>query len=87
MNNKYCQSCGLPLKKCDKFVGTEEDGSMSEIYCFLCFENGKFLTPTAVNTAKKMQKYCIQEMMKEGVSAPFAWLVTRGIPRLKRWKI
>jgi len=52
----------------------------------MCYENGKFLSPTEVDTAKKMQKFCIQEMKKDGINSIFAWIVTRGIPKLERWK-
>jgi hypothetical protein len=79
---KFCQSCGFPLKK---GRGTEKDGSKSVKYCFMCYENGLFLTPPEIDTAKKMQKFCIQEMKKDGMNGFFAWLVTRPIPKLERW--
>ncbi|MBU0459960.1 MAG: hypothetical protein KJ771_04075 [Nanoarchaeota archaeon] len=45
-----------------------------------------FLTPPEVDNAQKMQKYCIQEMKKDGINGLFAWLATRSIPKLERWK-
>ncbi len=84
--NKFCQSCGFPLNKDKKGGGTEIDGSTSLLYCSMCYQNGEFLTPPEINTAKKMQKYCMQEMKKDGMSGLFAWLATRSIPKLKRWK-
>lgn len=45
-----------------------------------------FLTPPDVDTAEKMQKFCIQEMKKDGMIGFFAWLATRSIPNLERWK-
>jgi hypothetical protein len=83
---KFCQSCGFPLKKDKKGGGTEKDGSISKKYCSMCYENGAFLTPPEVNTAEKMQKYCIGEMRKDGMNWLFAWLATRPIPKLERWK-
>ena len=82
----FCQSCGLPLKKDKKGGGTEKDGSISKKYCSMCFEKGKFLTPSEVDTAKKMQHFCMQEMKKVGMNRFFAWLATRSIPKLERWK-
>ena len=82
----FCQSCGFPLKKDKKGGGTEKDGSISKKYCAMCFEKGKFLTPSEIDTAKKMQRFCMQEMKKDGMNRFFAWLATRSIPKLERWK-
>jgi hypothetical protein len=83
---KFCQSCGFPLKKDKKGGGSEKDGSISSKYCSMCYENREFLSPIEVDTGQKMQKFCIQEMKKDGMSGFMAWLLTRGIPRLERWK-
>ncbi|MCG8513849.1 MAG: zinc ribbon domain-containing protein [Halanaerobiales bacterium] len=83
---KFCQSCGFPMKNDKKGGGTEKDGSISTKYCSMCYENGEFLTPPEVDNAKKMQEYCIREMKKDGINGIFAWLATRGIPKLERWK-
>ena len=83
---KFCQSCGFPLKKDKKGGGTEKDSSISKMYCSMCYENGVFLTPLEIDTAKKMQTFCIQEMKKGGINSFFAWLATRSIPKLERWK-
>jgi hypothetical protein len=82
----FCQSCGFPLKKDKKGGGTEKDGSISKKYCSMCFEKGKFLTPSEIDTAKKMQHFCMHEMKKDGMNRFFAWLATRSIPKLERWK-
>jgi hypothetical protein len=83
---KFCQSCGYPMAKDKKGGGTEKDGSKSAKYCSMCYENGRFLTPPEVNNAEKMQHFCIQQMRKSGMNGFVAWLATRGIPRLERWK-
>ena len=83
---KFCQSCGFPLAKDKQGGGTEKDGSKSVKYCSMCYQNGRFLTPPEVNTAEKMKKFCMQQMKKGGMSRFVAWLATRGIPRLERWK-
>jgi hypothetical protein len=84
--NKICQSCGFPLKKDRLGGGTELDGSSSEKYCSMCYKNGYFLTPEAVNTGRKMQRYCMYEMKQAGMNSVFAWLATRSIPKLERWR-
>lgn len=52
----------------------------------MCYENGAFLTPPEIDTAEKMQKFCMIEMKKSGINTLFAWLATRTIPKLERWK-
>jgi hypothetical protein len=82
--NKFCQSCSMPMSKDPKNGGTERDGSKSEKYCSLCYEKGEFLGNT--KTAKEMQDACIGYMTKAGMPKFMAWLFTRGIPNLERWK-
>lgn len=52
----------------------------------MCYVDGEFLTPPDIDTAAKMQQFCIREMKKDGINGIFAWLATRAIPRLERWK-
>lgn len=83
---KFCQSCGYPMKKDVNGGGTEKDGTHSKKYCSMCYEKGEFLSSTDIDTAEKMQKFCINEMKKSGMNGFIAWLATRGIPKLERWK-
>ena len=89
MNNnkeyKFCQSCGYPMSKDKQGGGTEKDGTINKKYCSMCYANGRFLTPPDVDTAEKMQAFCIDAMRKDGMNRVFAWLATRSIPRLERW--
>lgn len=82
----HCQSCGYPLNRDKLGGGTERDGSRSPKYCSMCYADGMFLTPQEIDTAPKMQRYCMQQMRRAGYSAITAWLATRSIPRLERWK-
>ncbi len=84
--NAICQSCGYPLAKDKNGGGTNADGSISGIYCSMCYKDGQFLNPPEVDTAKKFQKYCIEEMKKDGMNGLLAWFLTRSIPRLDRWQ-
>lgn len=83
---KYCQSCGYPMKKDKHGGGSERDGSRSMKYCSMCYTNGAFLTPPEIDTAQKMQTFCIAQMKQSGYNGVIAWLATRSIPRLERWR-
>ena len=83
---KFCQSCGFPLERDKNGGGTEKDGSLSNKYCSMCYQNGEFLSPKEIDTPQKMQEFCIKEMKKSGINGTLAWLATRTIPKLERWK-
>ena len=85
MKNKFCQSCGMPFSKDPQGGGTNVDGSLSNEYCSYCFVKGKFTSPE-IDTPQKMQKFCIEQMKKQEMPKIVAWLFTRQIPKLKRWK-
>ncbi|WP_290388802.1 zinc ribbon domain-containing protein, partial [uncultured Duncaniella sp.] len=40
MEQKFCQSCGMPLN--DHNHGTNADGTPNEDYCIYCYKDGKF---------------------------------------------
>ncbi len=82
---KFCQSCGMPLKKDPKTGGTTKDGSKSLKYCSYCLVDGEFTSPE-IDTPQKMQEFCIEKMKEQGMIRPIAWVFTRGIPKLERWK-
>ncbi|MDQ6989993.1 MAG: zinc ribbon domain-containing protein [Mariprofundaceae bacterium] len=83
---KSCQSCGMPKKMDDENGGSEKDGSKSDKYCSYCYKDGDFFMKSEIDTPQKMQKMCIKMMKKQGMNGMLAWLMTRGIPRLERWK-
>ena len=79
-----CESCGMPLKNDPKGGGTEADGSKSDRYCSICYENGAFRHPDA--TAAEFQAHCLDALAEKGMPRFMAWIFTRGIPNLPRWK-
>jgi len=83
--NKFCQSCGVPMKKDAGAGGTNADGSRNTEYCSYCYQDGAFLSPE-IDTSQKMQEFCIERMKEMGTPGFVAWIFTRGIPRLNRWK-
>jgi len=82
--NKFCQSCGMPMKKDPEGGGNNSDGSKNLEYCSLCYQNGAFFNTEF--TAQEMQAFCIEKMKEQGTPGFIAWLFTRNIPNLKRWK-
>ena len=80
-----CQSCGIPRRQDPHSGGTEADGSRSALYCSYCYKNGAFTEPQ-IDTAAKMQRFCIEQMVQSGMWRPMAWLFTRRIPKLQRWR-
>ena len=41
MEEKYCQSCGMPMGINDELYGTEVNGSKNNDYCKYCYEQGR----------------------------------------------
>lgn len=82
-SSKFCQSCGMPMKKDIEMGGTNADGSKSRTYCSYCYQDGQF---TFKGSAKEMQDFCKKKMMEQGSPSLIAWLFTRNIPRLERWR-
>ena len=85
MNNsrKFCESCGMPMDKDTQKGGTNADGSKNENYCSYCYQSGEFTFQGNVN---EFQNHCKEQMIKGGSSRFMAWLLTRNMKRLERWK-
>lgn len=81
--NKICQSCGMPMSKDPGKGGTETDGTKNLKYCSYCYDNGKF---TWEGNVKDFQNFCKEKMIESGQPKFMAWLFTRGMSRLERWK-
>lgn len=82
---RLCQSCSMPLDKDPGHGGTNADGSHSDLYCSLCYADGQFRNPE-IQTASQMQDFCIARLEEQGMPKVMAWLFTRSIPRLQRWR-
>ena len=83
---KQCQSCGMPLqtKKAGDCRGTEVDGTKSEKWCKLCYENGKFINPNC--TLEQMQVIVDNALKEQNSNIVMRWLVRKQLPTLERWK-
>lgn len=81
---KFCQSCGMPLKKDKKGGGTNADSSKSLMFCSLCYQDGKFTRPDF--TSSQMQELVKAKMKEKGVPGILTTFFTAGIPKLERWR-
>ena len=86
MEEKYCQSCGMPMGATDNLYGTNADGSKNEDYCKYCFENGEF---TQDCTMEEMIDICVSHMdpADSGMSEDEAKkMMLEFFPTLRRWQ-
>lgn len=79
-----CQSCGMPFSSSGLARGRESDGSPSADYCMLCYDRGAFLQPAMKRTS--MQHLVMHSLQREGWPKAAAWLATRHIALLRRWR-
>ena len=83
---KQCQSCGMPLQteKAGDCRGTEENGTMSEMWCSLCYADGKFINP---DTSLEEMKQIVDRALKEQKSGfLMRKMALMQLPTLERWK-
>ena len=82
MNNRICQSCGMPTNSDDLF-GTNSDGSKNSDYCKYCYKDGKFIDDVTMEEYIDMcSKYGSQAGMTNTEMREWC---TKIFPTLKRW--
>ena len=88
MEQKFCQSCGMPLT--NEILGTNADGSKNEEYCIYCYKDGAF---TGDFTMEEMVEFCSQfvdEFNKntgQNLSRDdYKDVLRQFYPSLKRWQ-
>lgn len=83
MEQKFCQSCSMPMGEGDALYGTEADGTKSTDYCHYCYENGKF---TMEESMDHMIETCLPFMKDQFPSEDAARAAMKEFfPQLKRW--
>jgi len=83
MDQKTCQSCGMPMVE-DKDFGTNADISKNEDYCTYCYQNGSFNWPDA--TLEQMIDKLAEMSDKMGMKEEDARkMAQENLPKLKRW--
>lgn len=86
MEERYCQSCAMPMEANSQMYGTNADGSRSKDYCQYCWENGVF---TAECTMDEMIEICVPHMVSANPSMTdedARGMMKKYFPTLKRWK-
>ena len=88
MEQKFCQSCGMPLT--EEILGTNADGSKNEEYCIYCFKDGAF---TSDFTMEEMVEFCAQFVDEFNKNAgqnltkeEYKAMLRQYYPSLKRWR-
>ncbi|MBP5479153.1 MAG: zinc ribbon domain-containing protein, partial [Bacteroidaceae bacterium] len=89
MEQKFCQSCGMPLT--DDILGTNADGSKNEEYCIYCYKDGAF---TGDYTMEEMADFCAQfvddynkHTGKSLSREEYKNELLKFFPMLKRWQL
>ena len=86
MQEKMCESCGMPMGETNDMYGIELNGNKSADYCKFCYDNGAFTNPNI--TLDEQIKAVAAIMVKDfGFGEEDAIQQCKaGIPTLKRWK-
>ena len=83
MENKICQSCGMPITTVDD-LGTNKDGSINNDYCKYCYKDGEFIDKVTMEEYIDMcSKYGSQAGMTNEEMRDHC---TKVFPTLKRWR-
>lgn len=89
MEQRFCQSCGMPLT--DDILGTNADGSKNEEYCIYCYKDGAF---TGDYTMEQMADFCAQfvddynkHTGKNLSREEYKKELLKFFPLLKRWQL
>jgi len=82
--NKFCQSCGMPMKKDEKGGGSNADGTISPKFCSYCYQDGEFTRPDY--TAEQMQQRVKEKLKEMGFPGFLTGFFTSRIPKLERWR-
>jgi len=88
MEQKFCQSCGMPLNAPADF-GTNKDQSANDDYCVYCFKDGSFTQNITMDDminhcaqfVEEFNKDSDQKLTKEEAVAQMKMY----FPKLKRW--
>lgn len=84
VEDRYCQSCAMPMGITDEHYGTNADGSKSGDYCNYCYSDGKF---TKELTMKEMLEIAVGFAVDDDTTEKQARRkLEKFLPTLKRWK-
>jgi len=89
MEQKYCQSCGMPLTE-SSLYGTNKDQTVNNDFCIYCFKDGAFVQDMTMDDmilhcaqfVDEFNKDSEQKFTKEEAIAQMKLY----FPSLKRWQ-
>lgn len=82
MEQKFCQSCAMPLSS--EHLGTNEDGTINYDYCKYCYTDGKFIHNV---TMEEFIDMCSQFGAQAGMTNEEMRRHCQTVfPELKRWR-
>lgn len=85
MEQKFCQSCAMPLGDNEEQYGTEKNGAHNHDYCSYCYKDGAFAQDC---TMQEMIDFCAPIMAQNspGMTEDKAReAMNQFFPMLKRW--
>ena len=74
----------MPFSRDENGGGTESDGTRSSTFCSHCYRNGKFTLPDI--NVEQMKARVREKIMEKKFPGFIAWLFTRNIHKLERWR-
>jgi len=74
----------LNTKKAGDCRGSEANGTKSEKWCSLCYENGAFIGPDC--TLEQMEVIVDNALKEQGSGRIMRWMAKKQLPTLERWK-
>jgi hypothetical protein len=84
IEDKYCQSCAMPMGITDEHYGSEADGKKSEDYCSYCYIDGQFKKDVSM---KEMLDLCVGFAVDNTTTEKQARRkLEKILPTLKRWQ-
>lgn len=72
----------LQTKEAGDCRGSEANGSKSEKWCSLCYENGAFIMPDC--TLEQMRDIVNTALVEHGSGRIMRWMAQKQLPRLER---
>ena len=85
VEQKICQSCGMPFDEAHRgLIAKEADGGESA-YCVYCCKDGEFLNPAA--TVQDMVETGVPHLARKIGERAAREELGRLVPTLMRWKI
>lgn len=73
----------LQTKKAGDCRGTEADGTKSEKWCVLCYQDGAFINPDC--TLDQMKDIVDEALRDQGSGRMMRWMAQKQLPTLDRW--